>query len=251
MRRRAFLVLIACLGLALAVGPVAAGPLTPGPLVQVSGTSAFVGCTADAVAGQSGTVYLNSEVEPWIEVNPTNPANVVGIWQQDRWSNGGARGLVAGVSTNGGSSWQQVPIPGISLCSGGDYQRSTDPWVSFGPNGTLYQLALSFNDIAPPFLPADFDHALLASRSTDGGLSWSDPVVVRRDTDANVFNDKQTITADPTAANLVYGVWDRLVFPSSEAASVRASFRTSAFRGPIWFARSTNGGELGAGPPAL
>ena len=31
-------------------------------------------------------------------------------------------------------------------------------------------------------------------------------------------------------------------FPSSEAASVRASFRTSAFRGPIWFARSTNGG---------
>ena len=42
-------------------------------------------------------------------------------------------------------------------------------------------------------------------------------MVVRRDTDANVFNDKQTITADPTAANLVYGVWDRLVFPSSEA----------------------------------
>ena len=202
----------------------------------------LLGCTADAVASQSGTVYLNSEVEPWIDVNPTNSANVVGIWQQDRWSNGGARGLVAGVSTNGGSSWQQVPIPGITLCSGGNYQRSTDPWVSFGPNGTLYQLALSFNDIAPPFLAADFDHALLASRSTNGGLSWSAPVVVRRDTDANVFNDKQTITADPTAANLVYGVWDRLVFPSSEAASVRASFRTSAFRGPIWFARSTNGG---------
>jgi hypothetical protein len=243
MRRRVLLGLIACLGLALAaVAPATAGPLTPGPLVQVSGTSAFLGCTADAVASQSGTVYLNSEVEPWIDVNPTNSSNVVGIWQQDRWSNGGARGLVAGVSTNGGSSWQQVPIPGISLCSGGDYQRSTDPWVSFGPNGTLYQLALSFNDIAPPFLPADFDHALLASRSVDGGLSWSDPVVVRRDTDANVFNDKQTITADPTAANLVYGVWDRLVFPSSEAASVRASFRTSAFRGPIWFARSTNGG---------
>jgi hypothetical protein len=243
MRRRVLLVFLLCLGLALAaVAPVAAGPLTPGPLVQVSGTSAFAGCAADAVASQSGTVYLNSEVEPWVDVNPTNPSNVVGIWQQDRWSNGGARGLVAGVSSNGGSSWQQVPIPGITLCSGGAYQRSTDPWISFGPNGTLYQLALSFNDIAPPFLPADFDHALLASRSVDGGLTWSAPVVVRRDTDANVFNDKQTITADPTAANLVYGVWDRLVFPSSEAASVRASFRTSAFRGPIWFARSTNGG---------
>ena len=81
MRRRVLLVFIACLGLALAaVGPVAAGPLTPGPLVQVSGTSAFLGCTADAVTSQSGTVYLNSEVEPWIDVNPTNSSNVVGIW---------------------------------------------------------------------------------------------------------------------------------------------------------------------------
>src|SRR5215213_7122006 len=83
MRRRAFLIFLACLGLALAaVAPVAAGPLTPGPLAQVSGTSAFLGCTADAVASQSGTVYLNSavasqsgtvylnsEVEPWIDVN--------------------------------------------------------------------------------------------------------------------------------------------------------------------------------------
>ena len=37
--------------------------------------------------------YLNSEVEPWLDVNPTNVANLVGVWQQDRWSNGGARGL--------------------------------------------------------------------------------------------------------------------------------------------------------------
>ena len=40
----------------------------------------------------------------------------------------------------------------------------------------------------------------------------------------------------------MYAVWDRLKFPNSEAASVRSSFVTSAFRGPIWFARSTDGG---------
>jgi hypothetical protein len=211
-------------------------------LVQVSGASPFLDCTVDGVAEQSGEVFLNSEVEPWIDVNPTNTDNVVGIWQQDRWSNGGARGLVTGVSMNGGTSWQEVVIPGITLCSGGDYDRSTDPWVSFGPDGTLHQLALSFNDIAAPLEPRDFDHALLASRSTDGGLSWSTPIEVIRDLDANVFNDKQTITADPTDADLVYAVWDRLVFPASERASVISGFVTAAFRGPAWFARSTDGG---------
>jgi hypothetical protein len=233
--------------LAIAAG-VSGATFSTGPLVQVSGTSAFASCTADAVATQSGTVFLHSEVEPWIDVNRTNTSNLVGIWQQDRWSNGGARGLVAGVSTDAGASWQQVVIPNITVCSGGTpangggYQRATDPWVTFGPTGVLYQLSLSFNDVAPPFTASDFDHALLASRSLDGGLTWSNPVVVIRDTAPTVFNDKQSITADPTNASLVYAVWDRLVFPASERASVVASFRTSSFSGPAWFARSADAG---------
>lgn len=243
MPSRRSVVLIAGGSLIVAgTAPAIAGPLVAEPLVQVSGTSAFLDCTADDVGAQSGTVFLNSEVEPWIDVNPTNTDNVVGIWQQDRWSNGGARGLVAGVSQDGGASWQEVVIPGISLCSGGTYDRSTDPWVTFGPDGTLHQLALSFNDLAAPIEPRDFDHALLASRSNDGGLTWNEPVEVIRDLDANVFNDKQTITADPTDADLVYAVWDRLIFPPTERASVIAGFVTAAFRGPAWFARSTDGG---------
>ena len=232
----------------MAVGIAGASDLTPGPLVQVSGTSPFLGCTADGVASQSGTVYVNSEVEPWIDVNPTNPSNIVGICQQDRWSNGGARGLVAGVSTNGGASFTLVTIPKVTRLLGrhGGKRRRLPagyrPVGHFGPNGIVYQLSLSFNDVDPPFTTVDFDHALLASRSTNGGLTWSDPVVVRRDTAPTVFNDKQSITADPTNASLVYAVWDRLVFPPGKRASVVASFRTSAFNGPTWFARSTNGG---------
>jgi hypothetical protein len=246
--RRISLVFVALLATATLAVQAGAGTFTTGPLVQVSGVSPFAGCVADNVGGQTGTVFMNSEVEPWIDVNPANVDNIVGIWQQDRWSNGGARGLVAGVSKDGGTSWAPVTIPKVSRCSGGnaanggDYQRATDPWVSFGPTGILHQLALSFNDIVPPFTTEDFDHALLASRSLDGGLTWSDPVVVIRDTDANVFNDKQTITADPHDPDYVYAVWDRLVFPTSERANVIAGFVTAAFRGPTWFARSTDGG---------
>lgn len=243
MRRRSVTVLLV-LAVVAAVGlqPGAAGPFTTGPLIQASGASPFLGCTADDVAGQSGTVFLHSEVEPWIDVNPTDPSNVVGIFQQDRWSNGGARGLVSSVSFDAGATWQLVPIPEVSLCTGGIFDRSTDPWVTFSPDGTLHQLALSFNDVAPPFDARDFDHALLASRSTDGGLTWSDPVPVIREADANVFNDKQSITADPHDSDFVYAVWDRLVFPTSERASVVAGFVTFSFRGPAYFARSTDGG---------
>jgi hypothetical protein len=228
------------------LGPASAGPMSTTAVIQVSGTSLFAGCVADNVADQTGTVFHDSEVEPWIDVNPTNPDNIVGIWQQDRWSNGGARGTVAGVSFDGGSTWAESIIPGVSKCSGGIYDRSTDPWLSFSPNGRVHQLALSFNDLQEPFVEGeggDFDHALLASFSDDGGLTWSEPVEVIRDLDANVFNDKQTITADPHDSDFAYGVWDRLIFPPSERASVISGFVTAAFRGPAWFARTTDGGE--------
>jgi hypothetical protein len=244
--RKAFVLMALFAVVLFGLGPASAGPMSTTAVTQVSGTSLFAGCVADNVAGQTGTVSHDSEVEPWIDVNPTNPDNIVGIWQQDRWSNGGARGTVAGVSFDGGSTWAESIIPGVSKCSGGIYDRSTDPWLSFSPNGRVHQLALSFNDLQEPFVEGeggDFDHALLASFSDNGGLTWSEPVEVIRDLDANVFNDKQTITADPHDSDFVYGVWDRLIFPPSERASVISGFVTAAFRGPAWFARTTDGGE--------
>src|SRR5688572_12290553 len=101
----------ACAAAVLALVAVTALPaanLTLGPLAQVSGASPLAGCTLDDVAGQTGTAYIGSEVEPWIDVNPTDLDNMIGVWQQDRWSNGGSRGLVAGVTTNGGTSWTIV-----------------------------------------------------------------------------------------------------------------------------------------------
>lgn len=208
---------------------LAATTYTTGPLIQVSPTNLLAGCTADA--GQTGTVSTNSQVEPWIVVNPVNSSNVVAMWQQDRWSDGGARGNIIGVSTNGGLTWQAVTLPGTTLCTGGNFQRATDPWLSFAPDGTLHAQLLALDEDLPS--GGSGRNALLASRSIDGGFNWSAPATLTDTNDPNVFNDKDAITADPTDANFVYGVWDRL-----------APFRGNAatFTGPTIFARSTNGG---------
>ena len=219
-----------------------------GSLVRVMGASPFANCTADA--GQPGTVFLNSEVEPWVDVNPTNPKNIVGSVQQDRWSNGGARGLVAGVSFNGGKTWQTVVIPKITLCSGGtvanggDFKRATDPWLSFSPNGHLYQFSLALDIEPPPDRPGGFGkNAMLVSKSTDGGLTWSDPITVIRDEDPRFLNDKNSITADPTDSNFVYAVWDRLISGVGDVINPERVPGNLAFKGAAMFARTADGGQ--------
>ena len=199
---------------------------------------------------QNGALYLDSEVEPWIDVDPTSAgdadgANLIGVYQQDRYATGGARGLGASVSTNGGVSYTPltaVQLPKFSQCAGNPlYERASDPWGSFAPTGTAHQISLSFNDTA------NLDNAVLVSRSTkaQGGLAWSAPITLKRDTSPTVFNDKESLTADQNVGasgqQYVYAVWDRLVFPSERSHGV-SFLTTAAFRGPTWFARSTNDG---------
>jgi hypothetical protein len=175
---------------------------TTGPLVQVSVTDPFAGSTADHPASQPGTFVPDSEIEPMVVVDPTNPNHLAGIWQQDRWSGQGSRGVVLGVSFDGGQSWQEVVPPGLSLVAGGPFQRASDEWLSFAPNGDLYLSALSLNASATaPF----GENTVMASKSTDGGLTWSNPVTVTDNTTA--FNDKDAITADPSNPQVAYLVW--------------------------------------------
>lgn len=211
---------------------------TVGPLVQVSGASPLPPFSAcgnfpGIVAGR-GVNFLNSEVEPWVDINPTDPSNVVALWQQDRWSNGGSRGNVAGVSLDGGVNWRIVPVPGQTDCTGGPFERASDPWVSFAPDGTLHQMSLVFDIDPPPTAPAGFGpNGMATSRSLDGGLTWSTPILIISDTDPRFLNDKNSITADPTDSNFVYAVWDRLDVDPVVGFP---------FKGPAYFARTVNGG---------
>jgi hypothetical protein len=117
--------------------------------------------------------------------------------------------------------------------------------VTFSPNGVVHQIALTFND-------TNADNAVLAGRSTDGGLSWSEPLTLQRENTGtgSLFLDKESITADPFDSNFVYAVWDRSTFPS-DTASLTTLAHTLALRSQTVFARSTNGGVSWEPPRAI
>jgi len=197
--------------------------------IRVSQPSTFApGC--DGLAVENGTLFTNTAVEPSLAANPFNPMNLIAAWQQDRWSNGGSQGLMLATSFNGGGSWTLTTAP-FSRCTGGnlgnlgDYARATDPWVTVSPNnGWAYALSLSFTGTT---LAPGSSSAMLVARSQDFGTTWQLPHVLVQ-SGAQVFNDKGSITADPTNDSYVYAVWDQL---------------TSQKTGPTWFARTKDMGS--------
>ncbi|HQR36826.1 MAG TPA: sialidase family protein [Blastocatellia bacterium] len=144
-----------------------------------------------------------TQAEPYIAANPNNSDNLIATWQESRFADGGARCLAYATSTDGGATWSEGLPPHLTVANGGDWDRASDPWVAFGPGNRAYFISLLFNEQTP-------DNAVGMSVSTDGGLSWADPVIVS-DARAN-FNDKESVAADaflasPHSGN-VYAAWD-------------------------------------------
>jgi hypothetical protein len=195
-----------------------------GALVPVAPVDPFVGCTF------AGHYLPDNQAEPRVAVDPTNSKHIVGVWMQDF-----GQGEVAGVSFDAGQTWTQVVIPGVSTCSGGGSGEKTgDPWVSFGPTGSVYisELITSFD---PNGVLATSGVAV--NTSPDGGLTWSQPTVLIQNTlTSGQLNDKDSITADPYHPNLVYTVWDGV---------------GGGLPGRAFFDRSTDGGRTWLAPQVI
>ena len=108
-----------------------------------STASPFATCPIGAADADSVNT-ANTEPEPFVAVNTANPSSVVGVYQQDRWSDGASKAQGTAASTDGGASWTGHAFVPFSECAGGnpDYDRTTDPWVTFDPNGNAYQISL-------------------------------------------------------------------------------------------------------------
>jgi hypothetical protein len=76
----------------------------------------------------------------------------------------------------------------------------TDPWVSIGPDGTVYAAAVAEQN---NYGVSRSVTGVLVSTSPDGGRSWSSAQMLGGTNGA----DKDSITADPTRPGVAYAVW--------------------------------------------
>lgn len=222
--RRSVAIALAAVAAALAPAAAAADPARVGDPHILSAHTPF-----PHRCGFPGTPTLDSEAEPSIAVNPHDPSNIVTVWQQDRYAvDGGAQTNVVGVSKDGGRTFRRVMLPGVARCTGGRDERTSDPWVSFGPDGVAYMATLTFTE-NPTLGNAGLagPTALRVSRSSDGGLTWSQPVPI---VDDNIYDDREAVTADPTRPGTAYVTWVRRLGTFGED-------------GIEYFSRTTDGGR--------
>jgi BNR repeat-like domain len=197
-------------------------------------SSPFAGCDNQGLQ----TNYLNAEVEPWLAVDPTN-GNYAVAWQQDRWGDpaeGGGHGLVAWSSVNGKNSWAPfTTCSGGTAANNGNYDRASDVWLSYGPDGRLYQVALVFDWFTGR-------NAITVSTSTDDGRTWSTPSVVVGSPQKSFTHgfDKESITTDPTRPGVAYVVWDRY---SNQNPDFKSGNGQNADKGPAYISTTTDGGK--------
>jgi len=192
----------------------------------VSPGDPYASCTVGADG--SGVNYPATEVEPNVSVDPRNPKRVVTVFQQDRWSDGGARGLAASWTTDG-RTFHESTLPFSSCALGGaGYERASDPWASTGPDGTVYASGLAIDVTSAR-------NAVMAATSTDGGATWTNVTPVIADDDPNVTNDKNSVTADSTRPGYAYQVWDRLDFTPLDG--------NPHFDGPSYISITHDGGH--------
>jgi hypothetical protein len=149
------------------------------------------------------TSYHRTEVEP----DTYSFGNtVMGVHQTGRFQDGGSSNVGYVVSTDGGTTWTRGFLPGTTVFADppGPWGRATDPSVAYDPAHDVWMV----NILA---MTGTTGKAILVSRSTDGGLTFENPVTVAS-TQGNQFFDKNWIACDTTPSSPFYGTcyteWD-------------------------------------------
>jgi hypothetical protein len=179
--------------------------------------------------------FTDSQAQHRTEVEPDTfnfGSTIVSAFQVGRVSGGGSSDIGWATSTDGGSTWTNGFLSGITTNRGGTYLQASDPSVAFDARHSVWLISsLGLNG-------SEVD--VLTSRSTDGGLHWGNPVVT-----ATGSLDKNWIVCDNTSTSPFYG---RCYTEYDITSSNAIRMRTSANGGTTWGAPlSPSGGATGLG----
>jgi hypothetical protein len=148
-----------------------------------------------ALTRVSTDTVTDTQAQHRTEVEPdtfTFGSTIVSAFQVGRVSGGGSSTIGWATSTNSGSAWTNGFLPGITTNGGGSYLQASDPSVAFDARHNVWLIsALGLNG-------SEVD--VLTSRSTNGGLTWGNPVVT-----ATGSLDKNWIVCDNTSTSPFYG----------------------------------------------
>jgi hypothetical protein len=139
--------------------------------------------------------YTDAQAQHRSEVEPDTFSfgnTIVSTFQVGRVSGGGSSNIGWATSTNGGATWTNGFLPGITTNGGGTYLQASDASVAFDLQDNVWlisTLALNGNRVD-----------VLTSRSTNGGLTWGNPIVT-----ATGSLDKNWIVCDNTATSPFFG----------------------------------------------
>ncbi|MBI3646472.1 MAG: exo-alpha-sialidase [Acidobacteriales bacterium] len=184
----------------------------------------------------SEDTFTNNSSQHMTEVEPgafTWGSTIVTAFQVGRIFSGGGADIGFATSTNGGQTWTNGYLPGITIFQGnGTYQAASDAAVAYDALHGVWLIST---------LPIGNGTAVAVSRSTDG-INWSNPFFVTKAGGP----DKNWIVCDNTPTSSFYGhcysEWD------STNSGDLIQMSTSTDGGITWSpAVTTQGQDFGIG----
>ena len=125
--------------------------------------------------------------------------------QSGRFFDGGSSGIVFARSVDNGASYTSGTLPGLTVFQGGPFARATDPSVAHDRAHGVWMVSSLGLDASIR------GAAVVVNRSTNGGLTWGNPVTVRAATGTQDFDKNWTVCDNTTTSPFFgrcYTVWD-------------------------------------------
>lgn len=207
-------------------------------LMLMLSTTALASASSNSVTllRLSNDPFTNSGSQHKTQVEPDTfsyGSTIVSVIQTGRFFGGGSSDIGWATSTNNGATWKHGFMPGTTTFATppGTYAAVSDPSVAYDVKHNVWIVSMLG-------LTSGNEVDVIVSRSTNGGLTWKNPVAVNKTGD---FDDKNWSVCDDTASSPFYGNCYTEFDDNSQGDLEQMS--TSSNGGKTWGAAKTPSGS--------